>query len=237
MEKYFIKYRKTAFYFHAANMYPRPYTLIPAGVILGIGSGVMWSSPRVYISTIAGLHAESEDIDVGKTTGYFFGIFVAIPSISLLPGNLVAAITFLLFDTSNSTSIAMDHSNETYSAFVLANCGLHNCEINRSKIEANDSSIETQSSTQVNGVFLILLFLGYLALNVASVLILLLAVEDVSHEKSGNNNIERAEVSDGCGNEVVAVELQPLSPKQIGSNENEPETLIINSKSQTCKGS
>ena len=80
------------------NFYPEYYTLIPASVLLGIGSGPVWVGLSTHVATTAITLAphvtESIDILISKFTATFFFIF----KLTQIFGNLASSLVLFPYD-------------------------------------------------------------------------------------------------------------------------------------------
>lgn len=74
------------------QVYPKFYTLVPAGVLLGIGAAPMWASKATYLTQVAGVYAKLTDQAVDGIIVRFFGFFFLAWQTSELWGNLVSSL-------------------------------------------------------------------------------------------------------------------------------------------------
>lgn len=82
----------------AAQFYPRFYTLVPAGVLLGIGAAPMWASKATYLTQVGGVYAKITDQPVDAIIVRFFGFFFLAWQTAELWGNLISSLgMFLLY--------------------------------------------------------------------------------------------------------------------------------------------
>lgn len=79
-----------------SQFYPKFYTLVPAGVILGIGAAPMWASKASYLTQVAGVYAKLTDQSVDGIIVRFFGFFFLAWQTSELWGNLISSLGKLL---------------------------------------------------------------------------------------------------------------------------------------------
>ncbi|CAH1785835.1 unnamed protein product [Owenia fusiformis] len=95
--------------FTSANFYPKMYTLVPAGAILGIGTGLIWTSQGVYLTTIA-LEFASISRETGPSVmSRFNGIFFMIFQSTQIWGNLISS---LILHTSGENDISPENFTE-----------------------------------------------------------------------------------------------------------------------------
>jgi len=79
--------------FIAAQFYPRFYTLIPAGLVVGFGGGPLWCAKCTYLSVVAeafsGLTGKKIKSDVMVVR--FFGLFFVFYQMAQVWGNLISS--------------------------------------------------------------------------------------------------------------------------------------------------
>ncbi|XP_045464837.1 UNC93-like protein isoform X2 [Harmonia axyridis] len=80
-----------AFYI-AAQFVPKFYTLVPAGILLGIGAAPMWASKATYLTQVAGVYAKLTDQAVDGIIVRFFGFFFLAWQTAELWGNLISSL-------------------------------------------------------------------------------------------------------------------------------------------------
>lgn len=76
----------------AAQFYPRFYTLIPSGILLGMGAAPMWASKATYLTQVASVYAKITDQGVDGIIVRFFGFFFLAWQTSELWGNLISSL-------------------------------------------------------------------------------------------------------------------------------------------------
>lgn len=75
------------------QFYPKFYTLVPAGVLLGIGAAPMWASKATYLTQVAGVYAKLTDQAVDGIIVRFFGFFFLAWQTAELWGNLISSLS------------------------------------------------------------------------------------------------------------------------------------------------
>lgn len=75
-----------------AQFYPRFYTLIPAGILVGIGAAPMWASKATYLTQVASVYAKLTDQAVDGIIVRFFGFFFLAWQTAELWGNLISSL-------------------------------------------------------------------------------------------------------------------------------------------------
>lgn len=76
----------------AAQFYPRFYTLVPTGVLLGIGAAPMWASKATYLTQVAAVYAKVTDQPADGIIVRFFGFFFLAWQAAELWGNLISSL-------------------------------------------------------------------------------------------------------------------------------------------------
>lgn len=76
----------------AAQFHSRFYTLVPAGVVLGIGAAPMWASKATYITQVGSVYAKLTDQTVEAIVVRFFGFFFLAWQTAELWGNLISSL-------------------------------------------------------------------------------------------------------------------------------------------------
>ena len=85
----------------ASNYLRRYYTLIPGAVIGGFSLGILWVSANLYKSITANTLASIAGAKPSVVVGKFGGVFYFFVSISLMIGNLISSVLFILRDEVN----------------------------------------------------------------------------------------------------------------------------------------
>ena len=75
-----------------ANFYPRFYTLIPFGIIAGMGQGILWTAESSYILKLAFDSSRVTKDGLERSVFRFHGIFLACFQTTHIWGNLISSI-------------------------------------------------------------------------------------------------------------------------------------------------
>ncbi|XP_043478140.1 UNC93-like protein [Leptopilina heterotoma] len=75
-----------------SQFYPRFYTLVPAGVLLGLGAAPMWAAKATYLTQVGGVYAKLTDQPADAIVVRFFGFFFLAWQTAELWGNLVSSL-------------------------------------------------------------------------------------------------------------------------------------------------
>lgn len=96
--------------FILSQFHPKFYTLIPAGLAVGLGGGPLWCAKCTYLTIISEAYAKIAGINSETVVTRFFGIFFMFYSFSQVWGNLISSAVL------SSGDVAA--SNETMSFFI-----------------------------------------------------------------------------------------------------------------------
>ncbi|XP_078046197.1 UNC93-like protein [Augochlora pura] len=75
-----------------SQFYPKFYTLVPAGVLLGLGAAPMWAAKATYLTQVGGVYAKLTDQPVDAIVVRFFGFFFLAWQTAELWGNLISSL-------------------------------------------------------------------------------------------------------------------------------------------------
>ncbi|PSN46516.1 hypothetical protein C0J52_09032 [Blattella germanica] len=74
------------------QVYARFYTLIPAGLLDGMGAGPLWCAKCIYLNVVAEIYSKISGVSVETILARFFGIFFMIYELSEVWGNLISSL-------------------------------------------------------------------------------------------------------------------------------------------------
>lgn len=106
-----------------AQFYPAFYTLVPAGVIVGLGAAPMWTSKATYLTQAGSVYAKLTDQPVDGIIVRFFGFFFLAWQTAELWGNLISSLVFSSGVHSGGNA-STDNNSKT-----LLSCGANFCMI------------------------------------------------------------------------------------------------------------
>ncbi|XP_029172608.1 UNC93-like protein [Nylanderia fulva] len=75
-----------------SQFYPKFYTLVPAGVLLGLGAAPMWAAKATYLTQVGGVYAKITDQPIDAIVVRFFGFFFLAWQTAELWGNLISSL-------------------------------------------------------------------------------------------------------------------------------------------------
>jgi hypothetical protein len=76
----------------ASNFYPRFYTLIPFGILAGVGKGILWTAESSYILKLSFDYSRITKEGLDKEMFRFHGIFLACFQTTHIWGNLISSL-------------------------------------------------------------------------------------------------------------------------------------------------
>jgi len=136
----------------AAQFHPRFYTLVPAGVVLGIGAAPMWASKATYITQVGSVYAKLTDQTVEAIVVRFFGFFFLAWQTAELWGNLISSLVL----SSNPHGAGGGDMNMTQSYDTCgANFIVISTNTNDNLARPEDSEIFT-----ISGIYLACIFVA-----------------------------------------------------------------------------
>lgn len=104
--------------------YFRFYTLVPAGILVGLGAAPMWASKATYLTQLGQIYAKLTDETVEAIIVRFFGFFFLAWQTAELWGNLISSLVLSSGAHGISTGAGPDNSSATD---ILDKCGAHFC--------------------------------------------------------------------------------------------------------------
>ncbi|XP_063383842.1 UNC93-like protein isoform X1 [Cydia fagiglandana] len=93
----------------AAQLWPRFYTMIPAGLMVGLGGGPLWCAKCTYISVVSEVHSKISNIPAEALLVRFLGLFFMIFQMNQVWGNLISSLVL----SSSDNAAAVTAVNET----------------------------------------------------------------------------------------------------------------------------
>ncbi|XP_043202638.1 UNC93-like protein [Amphibalanus amphitrite] len=132
----------------AAQFYPRPFTMIPGAIVLGLAAAPMWSAKCTYLTQVGRIHAEIIGEDSEPVIVKFFGIFFLFFQSAQIWGNLISSLVL----SPGGKQLEAVPSEES-----LAICGINYCPGIESA--SNNTNLERPPESQIYtmaGIFLAL---------------------------------------------------------------------------------
>ncbi|CAH0402125.1 unnamed protein product [Chilo suppressalis] len=152
-----------------AQFYPAFYTLVPAGVMAGLGAAPMWTSKATYLTQAGSVYAKLTDQAVDGIIVRFFGFFFLAWQTAELWGNLVSSLIF------SSGLHSSNHTlNNTVVSSALLKCGANFCMMGGQDQDKNHN-LNRPPNDEIYKISAI-----YLACVVVAVLMVALLVDPLS---------------------------------------------------------
>uniref|UniRef100_A0A8D8RPS6 UNC93-like protein n=1 Tax=Cacopsylla melanoneura TaxID=428564 RepID=A0A8D8RPS6_9HEMI len=109
------------------QMYPRFYTLVPAGILVGIGAAPMWAAKATYLTQVGAVYAKLTDQAVDAIIVRFFGFFFLAWQTAELWGNLISSL--VLSSGGHGGGHHVNSSLQNIEETRLKSCGSNFCVI------------------------------------------------------------------------------------------------------------
>lgn len=77
--------------FIASQFYPNFYTMIPAGLSVGLGGGPLWCAKCTYLTVAAEAYSTVSDMAADVLVTRFFGLFFMFYQMAQVWGNLISS--------------------------------------------------------------------------------------------------------------------------------------------------
>lgn len=131
-----------------ANFYPRFYTLIPLGIVAGMGQGILWTAESSYVLKLAFDSSRITKDGLEREVFRFHGIFLACFQTTHIWGNLISSIILSSARKSFGLEMNMTMVEEEIPDTSSSHCGvLYPCH---------------QKSSRTGNIFLISSFFSVL---------------------------------------------------------------------------
>ncbi|XP_048478605.1 UNC93-like protein [Plutella xylostella] len=129
--------------FILAQFYPRIYTLVPAGMMVGFGGGPLWCAKCTYLSVVSEPYARLSGVAAEVLVVRFFGLFFMFYQMAQIWGNLISSAIL-----SSNLGEDVSYLNDTLapSAQALTNlsqvdfgatCGVNFCHGDAGHVNSN----------------------------------------------------------------------------------------------------
>lgn len=139
----------------------RFYTLVPAGILLGLGAAPMWASKATYLTQVGQVYAKITDQPVDAIIVRFFGFFFLAWQTAELWGNLISSLVL-----SSGAHGGGGGGNTT-----LSTCGANFCVV----ASAENANLERPPDSEIYEISTI-----YLACIGAAVIIIAVFLDPLS---------------------------------------------------------
>lgn len=144
----------------------RFYTLVPAGILLGLGAAPMWASQATYLTQCGQVYAKISDQAIDAIIVRFFGFFFLAWQTAELWGNLISSLIL-----SSGAHGGGSGGNHTFSEAALSQCGANFCVL----ASADNANLERPPDSEIYEISTI-----YLACILGAVIIIALLLDPLS---------------------------------------------------------
>ncbi|XP_077977772.1 protein unc-93 homolog A-like [Glandiceps talaboti] len=161
-----------------ANFYPHWYTMIPASLIIGIGSANIWTAMPSYLSTLGHLLAEvtgkRKDLKISKVISIFYGAF----SFKAIIGFIFQSVIYGRFAdySTNDTSMMSEVNEDSYT------CGAIDCQQTKGNVTTYCNPPDQQLTYILLGV--------YATLGLTAVGIMIFFVDDLKNPDASTDKLK-----------------------------------------------
>lgn len=166
-----------------SQFYPKFYTLVPAGVLLGLGAAPMWAAKATYLTQVGGVYAKITDQPIDAIVVRFFGFFFLAWQTAELWGNLISSL--VLSDGGHDGS-GGGSSNGTTSWDKIKSCGADFCVLGNGGHE----NLERPPESEIYEISSI-----YLTCVIVAVIIVALFVDPLSRYGEKQRRADSQEIS------------------------------------------
>ncbi|XP_055524323.1 UNC93-like protein [Wyeomyia smithii] len=168
----------------AAQFYPTFYTLVPAGMLVGLGAAPMWASKATYLTQLGQVYAKLTEQSVEAIIVRFFGFFFLAWQTAELWGNLISSLV-LSSGAHGGTSVHDD--NATFTDSALDKCGANFCVVETT----DNANLQRPPDSEIFEISAI-----YLSCIIAAVVIIALFMDPLSrYGEKRRGSISAVEVS------------------------------------------
>ncbi|CAG5045208.1 unnamed protein product [Parnassius apollo] len=196
--------------FIAAQFYPRLYTLVPAGMMVGFGGGPLWCAKCTYLSVVAEPYAKLSGVSSEVLVVRFFGLFFMFYQMAQIWGNLLSSAILssslgdavvLYNETIVSRTSTLITNLTTPEVDFGATCGVNFCSGSASHENAN---LEPPSALKIQVIAGV-----YLACMASAVILVFVGVDSLSRYSAGRQPASHGK----SGLLLLAVTLRQLRHK------------------------
>ncbi|KAH9627920.1 hypothetical protein HF086_015364 [Spodoptera exigua] len=173
--------------FIAAQFYPRLYTLVPAGMMVGFGGGPLWCAKCTYLSVVAEPYAKLSGVSAEVLVVRFFGLFFMFYQMAQIWGNLISSAILSsnlgnepkLWNATTSSLADLFTNETTPSVDFGSTCGVNFCSATASH---GNTNLEPPSELKIQVIAGV-----YLACMAAAVLLVAFGVDSLTRYTGGRN--------------------------------------------------
>lgn len=101
--------------FIIAQFYPRFFTMIPAGLLIGFGGAPLWCAKCTYLTVISEAYSKINNVSSDIIVTRFFGIFFMFYQFSQVWGNLISSAGKI----QGKLQVPLEALTEKFASYVL----------------------------------------------------------------------------------------------------------------------
>ncbi|XP_025988285.2 UNC93-like protein [Solenopsis invicta] len=181
--------------FIVSQFYPKFYTMIPAGLLVGLGGGPLWCAKCTYLTVAAEAYSTISDIAADVLVTRFFGLFFMFYQMAQVWGNLISSAVL-------SYGIDTVDTNVTLNSSIVAEiCGANFCGVSAENENPNLLRPPAERIYLISGI--------YLGCMILACLIIAFAVDPLSRYDRNRARL----VKGTSGFKLLAVTLKLLKEK------------------------
>lgn len=145
--------------FIASQFYPRFYTMIPGGLMVGLGGGPLWCAKCTYLTVVSEAYATVSDLPADVLVTRFFGLFFMFYQMAQVWGNLISSTVLSVGNDKTSGNVTLN------STLVAEICGSNFCGESSSTSEnPNLEQPPIERIHLISGIYLALMILASLVI-------------------------------------------------------------------------
>ncbi|XP_043264471.1 UNC93-like protein [Colletes gigas] len=163
-----------------SQFYPKFYTLVPAGVLLGLGAAPMWAAQATYLTQVGGVYAKLTDQPVDAIVVRFFGFFFLAWQTAELWGNLISSLVL------SEGEFGSTGGNSTTNYNKIKLCGADFCVLGN----GGHDNLERPPESEIYEISAI-----YLTCVIVAVIIVALFVDPLSRYGEKQRRVDSQELS------------------------------------------
>ncbi|KAK2575984.1 hypothetical protein KPH14_007345 [Odynerus spinipes] len=182
--------------FIASQFYPRFYTMIPGGLMVGLGGGPLWCAKCTYLTVVSEAYASVSDLAADVLVTRFFGLFFMFYQMAQVWGNLISSTVLSLGNDKTGTNVTLN------SSLVAEICGANFC--GESSSTSENPNLEKPPIERIHLISGI-----YLALMILASLVIAFGVDSLSRYDRGRTG----SATGLTGFKLLAVTLKLLKEK------------------------
>ncbi|XP_015512738.2 UNC93-like protein isoform X1 [Neodiprion lecontei] len=182
--------------FIAAQFYPKFFTMIPAGLAVGLGGGPLWCAKCTYLTVVSEAYASVSELSADVLVTRFFGLFFMFYQMAQVWGNLISSAVL-------SYGLDATPVNNTINSTLVAEiCGANFCAAQTDEENPNLKPPPAERIQLISGI--------YLGCMVFAILVVAFGVDSLTRYDRGRSGSTTGK----SGLKLLAVTLKLLKEKR-----------------------